>query len=303
MELRQVEHFVAVAEEGHFTRAAARMHIAQSGLSSSIRALEADLGGRLFTRTTRRVTLTAAGRTFLPAARALLEAAGEARRTVSLVEKVESGSLTVGTIPTAGSWFDVAGLLARFHHRHPNVEIHLSTGVAGELVEQVRMGELDLALVTLPASLPGGVGVRRVAAAPYALACGTDRASAFRSPVPLARLHGERFVDVQPGSVIRQVTDGAFADAGITRTVAFEVGDLHTLVALVRRGMGIACLPQLPEPSPPGIAFRALGGSWPTWTLALVTREHDAPAAASSLVALAAPTDDRPGGNRDAPVG
>jgi len=302
MELRQVEHFVAVAEEGHFTRAADRLDIAQSGLSSSIRALEADLGGRLFTRTTRRVTLTPAGRAFLPAARTLLAAAGDARRTVSLVEELESGRLTIGTIPTADRWYDVAGLLARFHHRHPKVEMHLRTGVAGDLVEQVRTAELDLALVTLPTSLPAGVRATRVAAASYVLACETDRASAFRSPVPLSRLHGERFVDVLPGSVIRQVTDTAFADAGITRTVAFEVGDVHTLVALVRRGMGVACLPQLPKPSPLGVAFHALGGSWPTWTLALVTPEHDATVAASTLLALAAPTGDRPTGEGDEPA-
>ncbi len=288
MELRQVEHFVAVAEEGHFTRAAAKVHIAQSGLSASIRSLESDLGEPLFSRTTRRVTLTPAGRALLPAARRLLAAASDARRTVTSVMELESGDLAIGTIPTATRWFDVAELLARFNRQHPRVEINLQTGVAGDLVELVRNGELDVTLVTVPAELPSDVRVTRVSSAPYVLVCGTGYPSSFRAPVPLARLGRERFIDVQRGAVIRQVTDGIFAEAGIERAVEFEVGDLHTLLALVQKGLGVACLPRLPTPWPPDLEFYELGGSWPVWTLALVTREQNPPAAASALVRLAA---------------
>ncbi len=118
MELRQLEHFVAVAEEGHFTRAASRCHISQSALSTSIRSLERELGSPLFVRTTRTVALTDAGRVLLDEARRTLAAAASARESVLAVQGLLRGSLAVGSPPAPGL-IDQAALLARFRDRHP----------------------------------------------------------------------------------------------------------------------------------------------------------------------------------------
>ena len=113
MELRQLEHFVAVAEEQHFTRAAARVHVVQSSLSASIKALERELGEPLFVRDNRRVTLTQAGRALLPSARAALAAVDEGRDAVAGLRGVLRGQLHVGAIQTLGV-VDLAALLATF---------------------------------------------------------------------------------------------------------------------------------------------------------------------------------------------
>ncbi|PLW73181.1 LysR family transcriptional regulator, partial [Streptomyces sp. DJ] len=103
MELRHLEHFVAVSEEQHFTRAAERLHIAQSGLSASVRSLERELGADLFTRTTRQVRLTEAGRALLVEARRTLASAAAAREAVAAVRGLLRGTLAVGTEQCMGT--------------------------------------------------------------------------------------------------------------------------------------------------------------------------------------------------------
>ena len=124
MELRQLEHFVAAAEEGHFSRAADRANIVQSGLSASIRALERELGTRLFDRTTRRVELTESGRALLTEARRVLGAAAAAREAVAGVEGLQRGTLSLGIMQSLGA-VQLPALLARFHSSHPGVDIRL----------------------------------------------------------------------------------------------------------------------------------------------------------------------------------
>jgi hypothetical protein len=125
VELRQLEHFVVTAEERHFTRAARRLHIVQSGLSASIRALERELGAPLFVRSTRRVELTEAGRALLGEARRTLAAAQAARDAVADVQGLLRGRLAVGTMQILPPAVDLLGTLGRFHAQHPDVELRL----------------------------------------------------------------------------------------------------------------------------------------------------------------------------------
>ena len=114
MELRQLQHFVAVAEEMHFTRAARRVNIVQSALSTSIRALEEELATKLFMRNTRQVQLTTAGRVFLDKARLALEAVREARDAVAAVQGLTRGRLAIGTVQSLPAFVDLPALLASF---------------------------------------------------------------------------------------------------------------------------------------------------------------------------------------------
>ena len=153
MELKQLEHFVAVAEEGQFTRAASRCHITRSALSTSIRSLERELDSPLFVRTTRRVALTGAGRVLLGKARRTLAAATSARDSVQAVHGLLRGSLAVGGIATSA--IDQAALLASFRDLHPAVDIRYVRGTSVTLISDVAAARLDVAFVSLPRQLPG----------------------------------------------------------------------------------------------------------------------------------------------------
>ncbi|HVM68743.1 MAG TPA: LysR family transcriptional regulator, partial [Gaiellaceae bacterium] len=163
MDLRQLEHFVAVAEERHFTRAARRVHIVQSGLSASIRGLEEELGTPLLLRTTRRVDLTAAGRLLYTKAKDVLSAARETKEALASFTRLERGTLTIGTAHSLAAFVDLPAVLGRFHTAHPGVEIRLSQGGSASLLDRVRDGLEDVACVPLSGALPPGVRTQLIA--------------------------------------------------------------------------------------------------------------------------------------------
>ena len=133
MELRHLEHFVAVAEARNFTRAAERLHIVQSAVSASIRTLERDLQAELFNRTTQRVELTDAGAMLLPQARRILAEVQTARELVADVRGGLRGTLTIGTMEAlSGGALDIPRLLAAFRDSHPLLEVHLTTPPTGQ---------------------------------------------------------------------------------------------------------------------------------------------------------------------------
>jgi len=153
MELRQLEHFVAVAEEGHFNRAAIRCHIVRSGLSASIRELERDLGTQLFLRTTREVRLTAAGQALLVEARRTLAAAASARGAVIEAGHHVRGPLSVGFSDGIRT-LDVPALVANFHALYPAVTIAVVHGEPKTILDAVVSAAVDVAVTYLPARLP-----------------------------------------------------------------------------------------------------------------------------------------------------
>src|ERR1700760_2155401 len=156
MELRQLEYLVAVAEEANFTRGADRVHVSQSGISAQIRQLERDLGAELFDRSGRAATLTAAGEAAIGHARAMLASASALRQAVDEVNGLVRGQLTVGMVTacTVAALFDA---LSAFHRAYPGIEITLAEDHSDRLVEQVRSGSADLALIGAAGALPEDV--------------------------------------------------------------------------------------------------------------------------------------------------
>ncbi|WP_329788618.1 LysR family transcriptional regulator [Lentzea sp. DG1S-22] len=243
MELRQLEHFLAVAEESHFTRAAKRLHIAQSGLSASIRALEVELGAPLFLRTTRQVGLTQAGRALLPEARRALGSVEAARDAVAAVQGLLRGTLSVGSLQCLHV-VHLPAVLSRFHELHPGVEIRMRQSGNAELVEDVRAGRLDLAFVTRQPKIAEDLRVSTLAGEPLVLACAPGSPFAARGSVALAELAGQSFVDFNADWGTRDEVDRALAAAGVERRVAVEVNDVHSLLDFVSFGLGVALVPQ-----------------------------------------------------------
>jgi len=270
-----LEHFLAVVDEGQFTRAADRCHIAQSALSSSVQALERDLGAVLLHRSTRRVALTDAGRAFVPQARRTVADAAAAREAVEVVTSLRRGTLAMGTVFSAGLWFDLPRLLADFARTYPEIEIRVTAGSAGELVAGVAGFELDVALVGTPGVLPAGVTATPLVRARYIFACSVAHRLAGRRRVTATTVADEVFVDLGPGTVLRQATDQIFAARGLRRSVRYEVHDVDTALALVGHGVGSVILAEPPSAPPPGVAYVPLEASPSHWTLALVTLDLD----------------------------
>jgi DNA-binding transcriptional LysR family regulator len=282
MELRHLEYFVAVAEELSFTRAAQRLHVVQSGVSSVVAALERELGAPLFERDRHSVTLTDAGRALLPEARAALAAARAAAEAVAETTAGLRGTLSVGMMLSTGS-IDVPGALARFHQAHPAVLVQLrqvaggSAGLADALVD----GALDLALLSLPGGPPAGIEVRQLEEEPLALICAPGHRLARSAGVSVGDLGGEVFVDFPVGWGSRRIIDEAFAAAGADRQVIFEVANYATAVGLVRNELGIAFLPASAVTGTPGIIQVPSGATPLHWQIQVATPTHRRPSAAA----------------------
>ena len=161
MELRQLEYFVAVAVEANFTRAAQRVHVAQPAVSAQIQRLERELGQPLLDRSRRAVRLTAAGEVALPYAKAALAAVADIRTAVDQLTDLVRGTVTIGTVTSHS--VDMPALLADFHADHPNVEITLGTDSSDALIDKVRTGTLDTAIVSVgPDERPEGLDIEVV---------------------------------------------------------------------------------------------------------------------------------------------
>jgi DNA-binding transcriptional LysR family regulator len=282
VELRQLEYFVAVAEECHFTRAAKRMHVAQSGLSSAIRSLERELGASLFLRSTRQVELTPAGRALLVEARRALSATDAARDAVAAVQGLIRGSLAVGSLQCLHV-VNLPQVLARFHASHQGVEIRLKQGGSSELIDQVRAGRLDVAFVAMPARPQDDLRVRPLASEPLVLACGLEHRLAGREEVSIGDLDGEPFVDFQPDWGSRDAVDAVLGE----RRIAFEVNDVHSLLDLVTFGLGVALVPQSFSVKTDKVQFVGLADQPPPWQTGVVTSLSPSAAATALLDAVA----------------
>ncbi|MFF5438959.1 LysR family transcriptional regulator [Streptomyces achromogenes] len=288
MELRHLQHFVAVAEDRHFTRAAERLMVSQSGLSASIRALERELRAPLFVRTTRRVTLTEAGRALLVEAERVLAQVRAAHDAVAAVQGVLRGTLALGTEQCIAG-VRVAELLAAFRGRHPDVEIRLRQAGSGELAEEVAAGRLDLAFAYRTRADSDQLRSVSLADEPMTVLCHPGHRLAAAPGVLGPRdLTGEVFVDFHPDWGPRRTTDAAFAAAGVRRTVALEVNDVHSLLDLVDENLGIAVVPRHfrhKRPALTALPLKGTGGARYE-TVALLPPERATSPAARALVTL-----------------
>jgi DNA-binding transcriptional LysR family regulator len=242
MELRQLEYFVAVAEERSFTRGAERAHVAQPGVSAQIRRLERELGEPLLDRSARTVRLTAVGEAVLPYAEAALQAVAGARLAVDEQRGLLSGRVAVGMVVACGLPH-VPDLLEAFHAAHPAVEIALSEANSDDLVDGLHAGRLDLALVGLAGERPDGIDSVVIIDEPLVAAVPHGHPLAPRTRIGQRSLARHAIVSMPRGTGVRAALDHACTAAGIDATVAFEAGDPRVVAQLATRGLGVAVLP------------------------------------------------------------
>ncbi len=290
VELRHLEYFLAVADNRSFTEAAKRLHVVQSGVSATIKALERELGADLFVRAPSGVTLTPAGEELRPRARETLDAARAAKDAVNATRGSVRGTVTVGTL-TRINVIDLPTLLVDLHARHPEVVVHLRAASAGSagLLRQLRDGDLDVAFLVFTGPVPADLVARLAAAVPLLLVVPADHILAQRDSVQLAELAGMSFVDSPLGYGTRTVIDNAFAEAGVERTVAVEVADLGTAATYIRNGLGIGFLSWsiLEDIDESGLATVRIADHDLEWRLFVTTSALRPPSAATrALLAL-----------------
>jgi DNA-binding transcriptional LysR family regulator len=243
MEIRRLQLFVALAEEKSFTRAAKRMHIVQSGLSNSLKELEEELGVQLCRRTTRNVTLTVAGDTFLTHARVTLSAYEEARRSVEPLNGKVRGRLCVGILECCSPYVAIADVLARFRNIFPQVKIHLRSLDSNEVVDCVRSGEVDVSFYAMMGrSLPRGLKCLPYCEDSLLAVCSVDHQLAALQAVSLERLSRETFVDASREKALRWLIDQHFRKAGLKREAAFEVDNPLLGIDLIEKNLGVGIM-------------------------------------------------------------
>lgn len=282
MELRQMAVVVAVAEEGGFTAAARRLHVVQSAVSGTVRALEHELGARLFRRTTHRVTLTPAGRAFLVSARTALRAAEEARAAVALAQEELGGEVTVGVMQ--GLYAGLAPGLAAFHREHPGVAVKLRQAPAEGIPRDVRDGTVDLAVVALDSARLRGLATRSLAREEMVLVAAPGEARLPERPVTPAEAVALPMVDFPLGWAIRTSVDRALRSAGVERATTFEVNDVLGATDLVRHGLGVCVLPASLAARFPDLSVRRFAAHAPTWRMRVVHPRGDLPPAVAELL-------------------
>jgi DNA-binding transcriptional LysR family regulator len=264
MELRHLRYFLAVAEELHFGRAAARLHISQPPLSQQIRRLEKELQAPLFQRTKRRVELTNAGRVFLGEARALVAQAELAASSAQRASRGEIGQLLVGCALWA-DFLNGAKIIRLFARRHPDVEVELRDLTATEQISALEAGRIHVGILRPP--VPGKFLVSEHLAS-ESLVVAFPRGHPFKNHerLPWMALVDQPYVlfSRKRAPAFEAVIARACAQLGVTLKVKYEAENPQTVLALVEAGLGVSLVPaSLQTFKRPGVAYRPLSPPGP----------------------------------------
>jgi DNA-binding transcriptional LysR family regulator len=279
MELRRLRYFVAVAEELNFTRAAERLHIAQPPLSVQIRALEDELGARLFDRDRRRVFLTQAGRHLLERAHSILALVDDTTAEVRFAALGKVGRLQLGYTPSAmfTSWLTLA--IKRFRVSHPHVLLTLREMTSLDQINSLHYRTLDAGIARKPdIHAPQGVQFEEWYRAPLMLAVANDHPFTKRRAVRIADLRDQPLIMYPRDSGIGLYWEviRLCAKAGFRPLIAREALELTTIIGLVDAGVGIAVVPaDTKSIELEGVTYLSLQDKDAVSTLYLVFRERD----------------------------
>ena len=243
MEIHQLRYFVAVADEGNFSRAAAKVRVAQPSLSQQIRKLEAEIGQPLFDRLPRSVVLTEAGRCFIDYARQILASIGDARRSVDDLKEAVTGKLAVGAIPTIAPYV-LPELVVKFQKDYPEVTLELVEDVTDGITRRIDAGELDVALASSCVPSPT---LRRqsLGSEPLlALVPETDPL-ATQTLVELDDLKSQRFLLLHEMHCLSQQIHHLLETRRLRPEIALAGSQLTTIARMVAAGIGVSIVPQM----------------------------------------------------------
>ena len=268
MQVEELRWFAAVVADPNVTRAAAALHVSQPALSRSLRRLEASLGVELFDRVGRSLEPNAQGLRLAEHVRRALDELDAGTAAVHRAADPEVGEVRLAFLHTLGTWL-VPELIGGYREAHPGVRFRLSQSGARTMLEELLDGRHDLLIIS-PRPAEPQVGWRELFREPLRLAVPPGHRLAARKRVRLAEVADDPFVMVRAGYGLRATTEELCARAGFTPRIAFEGDDAETLRGLVAAGLGVALLPDRPDPPavPPLLAVadrdcaRTIGLAW-----------------------------------------
>jgi LysR family transcriptional regulator, hydrogen peroxide-inducible genes activator len=271
MELQQLRYFCAIADTGSFSRAAQKTHVSQPSLSQQIRKLEDELGARLFDRLGRTVELTELGRAFLPRARAVLRELETARSDVVEKKKSISGPISVGVIPTIAPYF-LPPILATFSRKYPEVHVSVAEEITQLLLERLRAGTMDAAIVALPLQARSHefLSFPLMAEKLYAV-LPKQHALAKRQAVSLDELQDDPFLLLRDGHCFRETAVAACKRARLNPKIIFESGQFSSILSMVSAGLGVSIVPAMALEKRPGCRYVPLADERAARTIGVVT--------------------------------
>lgn len=276
MELRQLRYFIAVAEAGNFSRAAAQLHVSQPPLSTQVKALEDELGVKLLERSNRGATLTAAGAAFLEEARAALARLDSARNRAQLAGRGEIGMLSVGFVSIA-DYGILPPALKGFRARHPQVEVQLHELTTDAQIREMHAQRLDIGIALAPVDEPD-LAFERLHGEELVLAAPASHpAVRAQGAVDLRTLAAESFIipprDIAPG--LHDLIIGQCRAAGFAPRITQHARQMQTVISLVSSGMGFALVPaSVRNLKRPGVQYRRLRGRAARVELGIITRKE-----------------------------
>lgn len=269
MEVHQLRYFCAVAESGSFTRAAEREQVAQPSLSQQIMKLEEELGVRLFDRLGRTVRLTGFGQVFLPRARAILVELKAAKDEVAEHQSSVSGPVSVGVIPTIAPYF-LPLPLALFSRKYPQADINVVEDVTARLMDRLRAGQIDLAILALPMR---GHDIETFQLRTEKLFAIVPRAHqlAKKRRVTLKDLRDQPFLLLREDHCFRETAIEVCKRARVSPHIVFESGQFSSILAMVGAGMGISIVPEMAQEQRPDCSFVVVSDDRATRTIGVAT--------------------------------
>ena len=241
--MKQLQYLVALADTGHFRRAAERCFITQSTLSAGIRDLEAVLGTPVAERSSRRVLITPVGQRIAERARALLLGAEELMQLARAGRAPMTGEIRLGVIPTIGP-FLLPSVLPVLRERFPELTLYLREEQTAALLARLEAGALDVVLIALPYETADLV-VDVIADDPFLFACDRTHSLAASNAVSLDALEKERLMLLEEGHCLRGHALDVCGIGDRQARAQFEASSLHTLVQMVAAGIGVTLVPRL----------------------------------------------------------
>ena len=243
MEFHQLRYFVAVAEEGSFSRAAAKVRVAQPSLSQQIRKLEAEVGQPLFDRLPRSVVLTEAGRCLIEYARQILASVGDAQRCVDELKADVSGKLAVGAIPTIAPYV-LPELVVTFHKHYPDVTLDIVEDVTERISRRVEAGELDVALASTCQQTPT-LQRESIGSEPLLALVPEGDPLAKQTVITLDDLKSQRFLLLHEMHCLSQQVHHLLESRRLRPEIALAGSQLTTIANMVAADIGVSIVPQM----------------------------------------------------------
>jgi LysR family hydrogen peroxide-inducible transcriptional activator len=276
MNLRDLEYILALAETGHFGDAAGRCGVTQPTLSTQIARLEAELGVQIFERATGRVLVTSRGSAVVAQAGVVLDEVRHLRETARAASDFLTGRVTLGIIPTAGTYL-LAQVLPLLRQRHPRLQLYIREEMTSSLLERLRHAHIDAAVLSRPIE-DASIQSEPIYIEPFVAALPMEHPLARQSTVDVDQLAGERILLLQEGHCMKRQTQAVCRRFRGNPDETFEVSGIESLRQMVSGGIGSTLMPYLSTigcfAAAVPVAYRQFRTKPPTRTLVLAWRHH-----------------------------